>query len=122
MDVAKWLMSQWDAIVAAPAVYFATAIVVWIVAAKFTKATLGDQAAAARERVEYIQQRLSEAQSDKDTLIARLQTYGEDIDQIKREMAMRLPIYVGPNPPENPREGDLWIDTSSPNNSLKQTD
>ena len=120
MEFAKWLMDQWNAITAAPEVYVATSIVVWVVATRFTRATLGDEAAAAKERLEHMQQKLSDAGADKDQLISKLQAHGEDLDQIKRDLAQRPPIHVGPEAPKNPRDGDLWLQTSSPTSSAKR--
>ena len=114
MDIATWLNSQWAAISSAPATYLATAVVVWIASAKFTRAKLGDETAAARERMELFRQKLQDVEADKSQLISKLQAHGEDLESIKRDLASRPQIHVGTDAPSAPKVGDLWIDTSSP--------
>jgi hypothetical protein len=120
MDIVSWLSSQWAAISSAPATYLATALVVWIASAKFTRTKLGDESAAARERVEFFRQKLQDVEEDKSQLISKLQAHGEDLEGIKRDLASRPQIHVGSEAPSNPNYGDLWIDTSSPNSSIKR--
>jgi hypothetical protein len=109
VDIASWLQSQWAAISAAPAVYLVTIVIIWVAAAKFTRSRLGDEAAAARERVEHFRQRVSELEGQKSELLNKLQAHGEDIAAIKHELATRPRIYVGPDEPKDAKDGDLWV-------------
>lgn len=120
MDIAKWLVDQRTVISSAPVTFLTTVVVVWIAASKFTRATLGDEAAAAKVRFEDAQQKLSEVEADKTQLISKLQVHGEDIKNIKQDLAKRPPIHVGADAPKNPQVGDVWIDTSSTNDSRKR--
>lgn len=86
-----------------------TIVIIWGAAAKFTRSRLGDEAAAARERVEHFRQRVCELEGQKTELLGKLQTHGEDIAAIKDELATRPRIHVGPEEPKNPKDGDLWI-------------
>lgn len=109
MDIATWLQSQWAAVSAAPVAYLVTVVIIWAAAVRFTRSRLGDEAAAARERVEHFRQRVSELEGEKSELLNKLQAHGEDIAAIKHELATRPRIFVSPDEPKDTKPGDLWF-------------
>ena len=120
MEPANWLGSEWEAISSAPAAYITTIVIVWITAYVFTRSKLGDEAAAAKERSEHMRQKVKDLEADKTHLVAKLQSHGEDIEIIKRDLAKKPSIQVGSEEPADPKEGDMWVDTSTPYGSLKR--
>lgn len=111
MDIAKWIETQWGAISAAPASYLITAVLFWLAATAFTRWRLGDEAAASKERSQYLKDRVEELEGQKTELLRKLESHGEDIEEIKRDLNSRPRIHVGPEEPKDPKDDDLWIDT-----------
>lgn len=111
MDIANWIEKQWGAISAVPAVYLGTVVIVWWVATKFTRWRLGDEAAAAKERSQYLKDRVEELEGQKAELFKKLESHGEDIEEIRRDLNSRTRIHVGPEAPKDSKVNDLWVDT-----------
>jgi len=111
MDIAKWIETQWGAISGAPAVYLGTIVLVWVAATAFTRWRLGDEAAAAKERSQYLKDRVQELEAHKTELLNKLESHGEDIAEIKRDLNSRPRLHVGPEEPKHPKVNDLWVDT-----------
>jgi membrane protein implicated in regulation of membrane protease activity len=109
MEYIDWIKLEWSTISGAPFTYATTIILVVFATALITKVVLGGEAAAAKERSEYLKQRISDLEGDKATLISKLESHGEDILKIKEELSFRPKIYISESEPENPKGGDIWI-------------
>lgn len=109
MAIVNWLEIQWSAVIAAPFSYIALAYIVWVSAAKLTRMKLGDEAAAAKERAEMYKQKNIDLESDRSSLLTKLEEHGEDIAKVKADLDVRPRIYVQKEEPTNARDGDLWF-------------
>lgn len=107
----KFIETQWIAITAAPVAYIGTAIIAAWAAMRFTRWRLGDEAAAAKERSQHLKDRVEELEGQKTELLMKLESHGEDIEEIKRDLNSRPRVHVGPEEPKDPRVNDLWVDT-----------
>ncbi len=111
MGVVKWIEAQWGTISEAPVVFLCIAIIAWLAAMKFTRWRLGDEAAAAKERCQHLTEKIKELEGQKSDLLAKLESHGEDIKFIKQELNSRPRIHLGPEEPNDAKDGDLWINT-----------
>jgi len=109
VEVANWLQTQWTAITAAPAVYVGTIIIVAVAAWSITRALLGAEAAAARERSEHLKERLAELEGEKTELLSKLEAHGEDIIAIKQELSAMPRIVVSEDEPADASDGTIWF-------------
>jgi hypothetical protein len=112
MDIVKLLETQWAAISASPTSHIGIAVIAWLASMAFTRWWLGDEAAAAKERSQYYKDRIEELESQKNGLIKKLESHGEDINEIVHYLNSLPRISVGREEPRDPKKGDLWIDTS----------
>jgi hypothetical protein len=54
---------------------------------------------------------VEKSEGQKAELFKKLESYGEDIAEIKRDLNSRTHIHVGPEAPKDPKVNDLWVDT-----------
>jgi len=111
MDIVKLIETRWASISAAPEVYIGTVVIIWAVATAFTRWRLGDEAAAAKERSQHLKDRVEELEGQKTELLKKLESHGEDIAEIRRDLNSGPRIHVGPEAPKDPKVNDLWINT-----------
>lgn len=109
MEYLYWIKLEWSTILDAPFTYATTIFLVIFATVLITKAVLGGEAAAAKERCEYLKQRISDLEGEKSTLISKLESHGEDILKIKEELSVIPRIHISESEPENSRCGDIWI-------------
>ena len=112
MDIAKFLDQHWQVISSSPLPFVLFAVI--IVAATFalTRVLLNGALEASRERLGGAKEEIARLQGEKGELIKRLETHGEDIATLKKDLAALPRIHVSDQPPDpnKPmRDGDIWV-------------
>jgi hypothetical protein len=78
---------------------------------------LGGALEASRERLAGAKDEIGRLRGEKDELLRRLETHGEDIAALKKDLAALPRIHVSDRPPgpgDTVHDGDLWIQPSGP--------
>ncbi|MDP2714530.1 hypothetical protein [Rheinheimera sp.] len=111
MEYINWIQREWNNIANAPFIYAVTIVIAVFATVIITKSILGGEAAAAKERSEYLKQKITDLEGEKSALMSKLESYGEDIIKVKEELSAMPRIHVSSSEPENSKEGDIWIKT-----------
>ena len=111
MDIASFAKEQWQALATAPLAFFLFAVVLIPIVASVTRAVMGGALDAARERLQGTKDEIKNLKAEKNALLQKLESHGEDIASIKTELAAMPRIHVSDRPPgpNDGKDGDLFV-------------
>ena len=109
--MAEFLKEHWSVITSTPLTFILLALIVGSGVFAFTKTVLGGALEAARERLKGAKEEIARLKDHREQLVNRLETLGENIDDIKTSLAAAPKIHVSEDlpPPGFGKDGDLWL-------------
>jgi hypothetical protein len=112
MDPLSIIAQNWNTITAAPLSAVLLVIAGLVLGIGITRWIGKDTLEAARERVAGAREEVERLRGEKGDLLKRLEGHGEDIAQIKTELAALPRIHASTRPPgpgDMGKDGDLWV-------------
>ena len=107
----KFIEQHWPIIIANPLTFVLFGIIVFVIGFTFAKIFLDGALSACKERLAGAKDEIEKLKADENLLLKKLEQHGDDINEIKAELASQPKIIVSADQPalESAKEGDIWL-------------
>jgi hypothetical protein len=110
VDIVTFLTTQWNALVANPSAFLACASISAGIGFAVAKLFYSTQAEVAKARLEAARDDLARLEKDRAERDKELAHVKSEVSALRSDFDRGPRITVGPRPPVNPREGDLFVE------------